>query len=33
MSPQRVDYYPDAAQGFLFQHDAEFATDVTEFLG
>jgi pimeloyl-ACP methyl ester carboxylesterase len=25
--------YPDAAHGFLFQHHAEFAADVTEFLG
>ena len=24
--------YPDAAHGFLFQHHAEFAADVTEFL-
>jgi pimeloyl-ACP methyl ester carboxylesterase len=28
-----VKIYPDAAHGFLFQHHAEFATDVTEFLG
>jgi pimeloyl-ACP methyl ester carboxylesterase len=25
--------YPDAAHGFLFQHHAEFATDVNAFLG
>jgi pimeloyl-ACP methyl ester carboxylesterase len=25
--------YPDAAHGFLFQHNAEFAADVTGFLG
>jgi len=24
--------YPDAAHGFLFQHAAEFAADVEEFL-
>jgi hypothetical protein len=24
--------YPDAAHGFLFQHHAEFARDVDEFL-
>jgi len=23
--------YPDAAHGFLFQHNVEFASDVTEF--
>ncbi|MDT5094808.1 MAG: hypothetical protein QOH60_4171 [Mycobacterium sp.] len=28
----RVKIYPDAAHGFLFQHAAEFAADVTEFL-
>jgi pimeloyl-ACP methyl ester carboxylesterase len=28
----RVKIYPDAAHGFLFQHHAEFATDVDEFL-
>ena len=27
-----VKIYPDAAHGFLFQHAAEFAADVTEFL-
>jgi pimeloyl-ACP methyl ester carboxylesterase len=27
-----VKIYPDAAHGFLFQHHAEFAADVTEFL-
>ena len=27
-----VKIYPDAAHGFLFQHHAEFAGDVTEFL-
>jgi pimeloyl-ACP methyl ester carboxylesterase len=28
----RVKIYPDSAHGFLFQHHAEFATDVNEFL-
>jgi pimeloyl-ACP methyl ester carboxylesterase len=28
-----VKLYPDAAHGFLFQHAADFARDVTEFLG
>ena len=28
----RLKIYPDAAHGFLFQHHAEFAADVTEFL-
>jgi pimeloyl-ACP methyl ester carboxylesterase len=28
----RVKIYPDAAHGFLFQHHAEFARDVDEFL-
>jgi len=28
----RVKIYPDAAHGFLFQHLAEFAADVQEFL-
>jgi pimeloyl-ACP methyl ester carboxylesterase len=28
-----VKIYPDAAHGFLFQHHAEFAADVTECLG
>jgi hypothetical protein len=27
-----VKIYPDAAHGFLFQHHAEFTTDVTGFL-
>jgi pimeloyl-ACP methyl ester carboxylesterase len=27
-----VKIYPDAAHGFLFQHHAEFAADVTRFL-
>jgi pimeloyl-ACP methyl ester carboxylesterase len=27
-----VKIYPDAAHGFLFQHAAEFATDVDAFL-
>ena len=27
-----VKIYPDAAHGFLWQHHAEFASDVTEFL-
>jgi pimeloyl-ACP methyl ester carboxylesterase len=27
-----VKIYPDAAHGFLFQHHAEFAADVSEFL-
>jgi pimeloyl-ACP methyl ester carboxylesterase len=29
----RVKIYPDAAHGFLFQHDADFAADVKAFLG
>ena len=29
----RVKIYPDSAHGFLFQHHAEFAADVEEFLG
>ena len=29
----RVKIYPNAAHGFLFQHDAEFARDVDAFLG
>ena len=29
----RLKIYPDAAHGFLFQHHADFAADVTEFLG
>lgn len=29
----RVKIYPDAAHGFLFQHHADFAADVTAFLG
>jgi pimeloyl-ACP methyl ester carboxylesterase len=28
----RVKIYPDSAHGFLFQHHAEFARDVDEFL-
>jgi pimeloyl-ACP methyl ester carboxylesterase len=28
----RLKVYPDAAHGFLFQHNIEFASDVTEFL-
>jgi pimeloyl-ACP methyl ester carboxylesterase len=28
----RLQIYPDAAHGFLFQHPTEFATDVAEFL-
>ena len=28
----RVKIYPDSAHGFLFQHHAEFAADVTKFL-
>jgi pimeloyl-ACP methyl ester carboxylesterase len=28
----RLKIYPDAAHGFLFQHHAEFATDVDAFL-
>jgi pimeloyl-ACP methyl ester carboxylesterase len=28
----RLKIYPDAAHGFLFQHHAEFAADVSEFL-
>jgi len=27
-----VKIYPDAAHGFLFQHQAEFAADVEAFL-
>jgi hypothetical protein len=27
-----VKIYPDAAHGFLFQHHAQFARDVDEFL-
>ena len=29
----RVKIYPDSAHGFLFQHHAEFAADVEDFLG
>jgi pimeloyl-ACP methyl ester carboxylesterase len=29
----QVKIYPDSAHGFLFQYHAEFAADVTEFLG
>jgi pimeloyl-ACP methyl ester carboxylesterase len=29
----RLKIYPDSAHGFLFQRHAEFAADVTEFLG
>lgn len=29
----RVKIYPDSAHGFLFQHHAEFAADVEQFLG
>jgi pimeloyl-ACP methyl ester carboxylesterase len=29
----RVKIYPDSAHGFLFQHHAEFAGDVEQFLG
>jgi pimeloyl-ACP methyl ester carboxylesterase len=28
----RLKIYPDSAHGFLFQHHAEFAADVTGFL-
>jgi pimeloyl-ACP methyl ester carboxylesterase len=28
----RVKIYPDSAHGFLFQHHADFAADVVEFL-
>jgi pimeloyl-ACP methyl ester carboxylesterase len=28
----RLKIYPDSAHGFLFQHHAEFAADVTDFL-
>jgi pimeloyl-ACP methyl ester carboxylesterase len=28
----QVKIYPDSAHGFLFQHHAEFATDVCAFL-
>jgi len=33
ISLARVKIYPDAADGFLFQHHAEFARDVDVFLG
>jgi pimeloyl-ACP methyl ester carboxylesterase len=29
----RLQIYPDAAHGFLFQHHSDFAADVAEFLG
>jgi pimeloyl-ACP methyl ester carboxylesterase len=29
----KIKIYPDAARGFLFQHHAEFAADVEQFLG
>jgi pimeloyl-ACP methyl ester carboxylesterase len=29
----RITIYPDSAHGFLFQHHARFAADVSEFLG
>ena len=29
----KVKIYPDSAHGFLFQHHAEFASDVLAFLG
>jgi pimeloyl-ACP methyl ester carboxylesterase len=32
ISQARVKIYPDSAHGFLFQHHAEFATDVCAFL-
>jgi len=32
IAAQPVKIYPDAAHGFLFQHHAEFATDVDAFL-
>jgi pimeloyl-ACP methyl ester carboxylesterase len=32
ISQARVKIYPDSAHGFLFQHNAEFATDVEAFL-
>jgi pimeloyl-ACP methyl ester carboxylesterase len=32
MPQARVKIYPDSAHGFLFQHHAEFAADVGEFL-
>ncbi len=33
LTPQaRLKFYPDSAHGFLFQHHAEFAADVTKFL-
>jgi pimeloyl-ACP methyl ester carboxylesterase len=28
----KVKIYPDSAHGFLFQHHAEFAADVEQFL-
>ena len=33
LSRARVKIYPDAADGFLFQHHAEFARGVDVFLG
>jgi pimeloyl-ACP methyl ester carboxylesterase len=33
ISQARLRIYPDSAHGFLFQHHAQFAADVTEFLG
>jgi pimeloyl-ACP methyl ester carboxylesterase len=32
ISHARVKIYPDSAHGFLFQHHAEFAADVEDFL-
>jgi pimeloyl-ACP methyl ester carboxylesterase len=32
ISSARVKIYPDSAHGFLFQHHAEFAADIEEFL-
>jgi hypothetical protein len=32
MPQARIKIYSDAAHGFLFQHHAEFATDVEAFL-
>jgi pimeloyl-ACP methyl ester carboxylesterase len=28
----RIKIYPDSAHGFLFQHNAEFAADMADFL-
>jgi hypothetical protein len=33
METSQATPYPDSAHGFLFQYHAEFAADVTGFLG